>query len=82
MLDQDFNEAVEEWHVWMAVAEREERHELARGSIIDEQEKQIKTRQRELERRRAEMWQPRIGDLVLLRQFAVDKDKGQKLETK
>ena len=51
-----FDEDVEEWHVWVAVAEREERRELARGSIIDEQERQIEAWQRELERRRAEMW--------------------------
>ena len=77
-----FDEEVGRWHVWMSVAEREERHELARESILDEQERQIEARQRELEQRRAEVWQPRAGDLVLLRRFAVNKDKGRKLEPK
>lgn len=42
----------------------------------------METRQRELDCRRAEIYQPQEGDLVLLRRFAVDKDKGRKLETR
>ena len=62
------------------MAQTEERRDLARGSILATQDRQIETRQRDLDRRQEVKYQP--GDLVLLRRFAVDKDKGKKLEAK
>ena len=53
-----------------------------KGQVLEKLENQrVEARMRELERRQAGN-RPGTGDLVLLRQFAVIKDKGKKLETR
>ena len=64
----------------MTMTQTKERRDLARGGILAEQNRQIKMRQRDLDRRPVVTYQP--GDLVLLWRFTVDKDKGRKLEAK
>ena len=75
-----FNRDVEDWHVQVTMAQREEQRDQAREQILEEQDQQIDVREHEQERKRA-VEGPKIGDLVLLRWFAIIKDKGRKLET-
>ena len=82
LVDQDFHEDVEKWKMWMTIAQTEERHDLARGSILAAQDRQIEMRQQDLDRKQVPVVRYQPGDLVLLRRFAVDKDKGRKLEAK
>ena len=40
-----FNQEVEDWHLWVTMAQREEQRDQARGQILEEQDWQIKARE-------------------------------------
>ena len=46
-----FNDDVEDWNTWMTMAARDDHRggEIARGRILEEQDRQIEAKQRDLE---------------------------------
>lgn len=58
------------------IAQIEEMRELAREQVFQHQEELV------ISYKKGRYHTPRVGDLVLLRQFVIDKEKGRKLEAR
>ncbi|KAI5810160.1 hypothetical protein DFH27DRAFT_630018 [Peziza echinospora] len=73
--DEDgLGELVEGWQYETRLAKVDELREIALVRLLEEQDKRM------IEQKRCRFPKPGVGDLVLLRRFIIDKDRGRKLE--
>ena len=73
-------EGIEQWHQCVNMERIEEMREIARKQVKERQEIDVLAQEERIIKRG--ITQPMKDDLVLLRRFTIDKEKGSKLEHK